>query len=464
MYCKKCGKELDDGVKFCTGCGSPVSDNLDPSQSRNTEIMGTAVNKNAKNIKYIIAFAAAVIIIICGVAVSVNLFTSGDELSDTSDQNVTAEQQLLNEYFSNSVNVNDYIIPYGNIAEHLVRGQSIFNGFKVIYSGTVNSLLASEGENSFAVSIESEYYYSNSSVSQIVACGTYDNSNARMVQGDYVTVIGDFSGVEMFENVDGSNAEYAVLRNCHITEDPEYPKGFEESEVKTVITSIFGQGCDIRKDTEMGARSLDTYKFTRVIGNRMETWSFSEYGYCTVSYDGGDSEYSVIFAPDYKTYLTCAYISGPYTLRCYEIGGTELWSKEFSSAQDCAYKNDRLYVYGDNDLYIINPQDGSDILNPKYYTDRNMLIASDRILLRDNSGAETDAIIALDLDGNMTWRTNIDNEFDLSDVAVSASGNELLLTYIYNDMTTYETYCRYKRINLETGEVTATFKMPNDYN
>ena len=25
MFCKNCGRELDDGVKFCDGCGSPVS-------------------------------------------------------------------------------------------------------------------------------------------------------------------------------------------------------------------------------------------------------------------------------------------------------------------------------------------------------------------------------------------------------------------------------------------------------
>ena len=464
MYCKKCGKELNDGVKFCTGCGNPVSESVDLTQSQNTEITEASVNKDKNNIKYIIAFAAAVIIIICGVAVSINLFTSGNKLSDTSDKNMTAEQQLLNDYFSNSVNVNDYITPYGNIAEAHCCGQNIFSGFKVIYTGTVNSVLASEGENSFTVSIESDYYYSNSAVTQLVACGTYENLDARLVQGDSVTVMGDFSGVEMFENVDGSNAEYAVLENCHITDDPEYPEGFEENEIKTVIKSIFGDGIDIQKNTEIGARSLDTYKFTRVIGNRMETWSFSEYGDCTVSFDGGNNEYSVIFAPDYKTYLTCAYISAPYTLKCYKIDGTELWSKEFSSVPDCAYQKDRLYVYGDNDLYIMNPQDGSEILSPKYYADRYMLIASDRILLRDNSGLETDVIIALDLDGNMIWRTDIDNEFDLGDVAVSSDGNELLLTYIYNDMNTYGTYCRYKRISLETGDEISTFKMPNDYN
>ena len=24
MYCKYCGKKLEDGVSFCTGCGKPV--------------------------------------------------------------------------------------------------------------------------------------------------------------------------------------------------------------------------------------------------------------------------------------------------------------------------------------------------------------------------------------------------------------------------------------------------------
>ena len=468
MYCKNCGKELDDDVKFCTNCGASTSDNLASGQDTKKANSSPDKDKKEKKVIYYIAFAAAIIVIICSVLFAANYILPDNEQAGTTQTanggNEDTSEQLLNEYFGDPSSVNGYITPDGNIAEHLVRGQNIFSGFNVLYTGTVNSLLTSEEQNGFAVSIESDYYYSDSSVSQIVAYGTYGDSEARLMQGDPVTVLGEFSGIEMYSDIDGVNAEYAVLRNCHITEDPEYPNGFKESDVRTVITTIFGQGMDIQKVTETGARSIDTYQFTRVVGSRMESWSFSEYGFCTVSFDGGNSEYSVMFAPDYKTYITYTYMGEPYTVRCYDINGTELWSRDFSSHQDCAFKNDRLYVYADNSLHIIDPGNGSDIQNPAYYADKSMLIASDRILLRDYSGSATDAVIALDLDGKMVWRTDIDNGFELSDLAISASGNELLFTYLKNDMSTYETYCRYKRINLENGEAVTSFKMPNDYN
>lgn len=33
MYCKKCGKELEDTAKFCDGCGEPQQDSLSPHNS-----------------------------------------------------------------------------------------------------------------------------------------------------------------------------------------------------------------------------------------------------------------------------------------------------------------------------------------------------------------------------------------------------------------------------------------------
>ena len=32
MYCKYCGKKLDDGVSFCTGCGKPVQKQIRMSE------------------------------------------------------------------------------------------------------------------------------------------------------------------------------------------------------------------------------------------------------------------------------------------------------------------------------------------------------------------------------------------------------------------------------------------------
>ena len=45
MYCKYCGKKLDDGVSFCTGCGKPVQKQIIKSEleSRNKKTKKTTM-------------------------------------------------------------------------------------------------------------------------------------------------------------------------------------------------------------------------------------------------------------------------------------------------------------------------------------------------------------------------------------------------------------------------------------
>ena len=45
MFCTKCGKQVNDGLKFCTNCGAPMNWN------DNERISGSANNKNQKNNK-----------------------------------------------------------------------------------------------------------------------------------------------------------------------------------------------------------------------------------------------------------------------------------------------------------------------------------------------------------------------------------------------------------------------------
>ena len=42
MFCKKCGKELKSGTKFCTSCGSPVVEN----SNTGNDSMNTVYNSN----------------------------------------------------------------------------------------------------------------------------------------------------------------------------------------------------------------------------------------------------------------------------------------------------------------------------------------------------------------------------------------------------------------------------------
>ena len=61
MFCEKCGKELEDGVKFCEHCGAPVAEDAGKIMPANahTEFSGQTTEKkdSCATIKKIILFA-----------------------------------------------------------------------------------------------------------------------------------------------------------------------------------------------------------------------------------------------------------------------------------------------------------------------------------------------------------------------------------------------------------------------
>ena len=61
MFCEKCGKELEDGVKFCEHCGAPIAEDAGKIMPANahTEFSGQTTEKkdSCATIKKIILFA-----------------------------------------------------------------------------------------------------------------------------------------------------------------------------------------------------------------------------------------------------------------------------------------------------------------------------------------------------------------------------------------------------------------------
>lgn len=70
MYCKKCGKELEDGVGFCSNCGQPVSGDLPSSES-----------KRKKPIIGVVIFILVLLVAVLVVALVLSL-RNGDKAAD----------------------------------------------------------------------------------------------------------------------------------------------------------------------------------------------------------------------------------------------------------------------------------------------------------------------------------------------------------------------------------------------
>ena len=92
MFCKNCGKELPDGVKFCTNCGATVDGAQNDGASGQTTYTGTVNGGNAnapknRNIGVCILLS----IVTCGIYGIVWLVQMVDELNAAAnDPNATS--------------------------------------------------------------------------------------------------------------------------------------------------------------------------------------------------------------------------------------------------------------------------------------------------------------------------------------------------------------------------------------
>lgn len=93
MYCNKCGKEIDDGVKFCTYCGNSVA----LERTSKTE----AQPKNKVNTVMILM----IVVIIVGVLFIINLFTSDRTETTENINGVVSENTFLDESNDTSMDV-----------------------------------------------------------------------------------------------------------------------------------------------------------------------------------------------------------------------------------------------------------------------------------------------------------------------------------------------------------------------
>lgn len=383
---------------------------------------------------------------------------------------LTEEEKLRNRYIeeSNSNTYdNEYFCPNNsNIAECLLRGQHVFtNATLYLYGVEVVSIMPTESNNNFLATIEDSYRGSDSKVQRIAISGTYDDSGNRLVVGDRISVGGKFTGVEMFQQTDGSHVEYGSLKDCKLNSVSEE---FTLNDLETIIRSIFGDvNTEVKLAEDDGGAGI---KFTRINAelNRIENWVFYQYGNICLSLNGAEHYQVVQFDLDCQHYYVINYDEDYVVCRnitYYDLAGHEIWKKEFEKGcQSYQVAESVIYIYANNEVRILNNYDGTDKMKPVYMPDRNIMFAVEDIIYMFQGKDSTDAIIALDLSGNILWKFSLDSSFTLSNIG--RVENELLIESYFYDRSSNDskTYYRYKRINTKTGQTVSEFKMPDDYN
>ena len=168
---------------------------------------------------------------------------------------------------------------------------------------------------------------------------------------------------------------------------------------------------------------------------------------------GADGEHFLLEMHNYDT--------NSLTIEYYDNTRTCLWSREFQNAGAtyCDMTTKNLYMSMNNNLYIINLENGEDVCEPQLvgekmgirkFDDGIFLLAAD----------EADAFMYTDTEGNIKWKT--DSDVRLHDVQSIQKVNDTIVVECQDasdvqanlDTESMSGACRiYYVLDAETGEV-----------
>lgn len=159
---------------------------------------------------------------------------------------------------------------------------------------------------------------------------------------------------------------------------------------------------------------------------------------------------SIEFSADFDHFFLFTYDSSleMLTLEYYDYELNRIWKREFSETTNAQYDytKNNIYLVSNNELYIINIQTGEDTFAPVYvgarYDVRKM---SDGILLLAQN--KSDALMKIDLQGNMVWKTNL--SADLMSCSVQFENDRIILGAMLDD----DEWMHYIAVDSNTGEV-----------
>lgn len=375
---------------------------------------------------------------------------------DTAMGDLTDEQKAIIRYFSH-----DYM--FINSIEALQRYNKIFDNAriecyvhveKVIkYDGDDYELLVNMLETSGDAGLDSyeERTY-------MIIKGTTKDS--RFIQGDILVLEGKYLGVYTKE-VDGKSitcpeidVHYAYLLDDN---DGHYfsPSRFTMKEVKSMAKCIFGEDITISlPDADVDPVDSVPPYYVCTLDNQSNA-KFSRYyfferdGYLL---DATHENYEIEFSADYNHFFLFMYDweLETLTLEYYDNNLNKIWKREFEDTTNATYDftKNNVYLCANNSLYIINIETGEDTYERRYIGDKVAIRKFNNGILAI-SESKSDAFMFLDLEGNILWAQNADD--DLYVETVQQVDNNLVIKVTGGGFEERSDY--YYVIDMEDGSI-----------
>lgn len=471
MKCRKCGEEIVDGKSYCSNCGVKI-------------VSEDSVRKIT--LKQLLIFIPIIVLII-GIAiitisknntnedttkveqVSANIQSKGannisfENMKNQKDE-YTEEQKIILDYFDN-----DYFELYYNF-EELQRYPEVFKNAKVAFNMFVKKVLKSDSNEFIVVGYMADLIYEADNTETelekldssrlIVVKGT--QLSKRLIEGDGVTIYGKYIDTDTYE-IDGKTYILPTVENLKVVEDD-----YDFNTINTVAKAIFGN--DIKLSTpEIEERYDEPYGIygtentTNFYVVTLDNQSNSNFKYFDIYTDEPkilyDPKYNNItqnttkklfISSDFEHFIVTTYDSGlrHVYIDYYNKEYTKLWTREFSYNSDIInyspmdYTTDKMAVVVDNDLYLINLENGEDIIEPVIISSsiQKVNMMSDGILLIGTDSKDT--IMKIDYNGNILYRKSVSlSEYIIYGMYMQVVNNKIVVVYdVYDNESRYYKY------------------------
>lgn len=343
--------------------------------------------------------------------------------ADQLSEDASEQEKLTVFYFDH-----DYM--FVNSGEAIQRYIDIFEGAQVECYLSVAKILSYEGndfeilayllENSDEVS---NRYFEQDSRLVLIKGTTMD---ARFIQDDIILLRGRVNGVTS-TNVDGVSLMVPEIIGSDIL--------LQETSVEERVGSEFpSYTCTLEDQSNA---KLSSYKFYDRLGTLTDK---DHYNYDILV--GADGEHFLLEMHNYDT--------NSLTIEYYDNTRTCLWSREFQNAGTtyCDMTTKNLYMSMNNNLYIIDLENGEDVCEPQLvgekmgirkFDDGIFLLAAD----------EADAFMYTDTEGNIKWKT--DSDVRLHDVQSIQKVNDTIVVEC-QDVSDAQ-------VDLDTGFMSGTYRI-----
>ena len=189
MICKKCGNELQDGVAFCSACGTKADE-----VPANNPVVAPAPEKPKRKHKGLIIFCA----IVGALLLSIVIFSIFDEESESITNNTSSSNEVENESKENVDSIDDEVKEkiysvLNNTPAVEGYNTSVGNALGTIFKDYTVSFKKFGGKTSYTVTVSGKYL-PNPEVPQAVEEGevTYGVN----IESGYCQIRNDIYGIE----------------------------------------------------------------------------------------------------------------------------------------------------------------------------------------------------------------------------------------------------------------------------